>query len=197
MNKRGYCVQFIFIISFSCTLTTTIAQSVKPAFRQFIFTTYRPDSTGNNVNIEDYFRIDSKGMLNYISNISLVGVRDSTYKAPNKLIIMINQIVNSKKKLKSHVISTEPPTNVIFSGPPYFITFTDDENVTEHLVYAWAELDKQFNDLLNEFWHLPFVRISHTAKKYHNKQVEYQIIQDQKSCQCIPKIVEPPRQREK
>jgi hypothetical protein len=185
------------------------AQQVTPKFKELTLVIYQPnDSTKQlGITIYAYFHINSDGDLHFIfneadgaytgnsKNVVFTGVvRDTTYRLTDKVIAALNTIFNGERKLSSYRVSGKTPKGVLLSIPGNYVTYTDDNNVKDYLIFS--ELTPEANGILNYLFMARPARTESRTGVYHNKIIEAQIIKYHKACMCIPAADEPPTQKE-
>jgi len=182
-------IKLSLILAFFCLVSFSVqAQNVKPKFKKLQFIVYYPDNRTDNkyVWITSLLEIDQQGLLHHLSNFYLDNfVKDTTYHAPDSLIVKVNDLLNNGKNLESHRIFNKMPRPL--SGPLVFINYTNENNKSDKIIFVDGFVDKDLEKLVINLRHIALPQTKQVGKVYRNKPLEALIFKYHLACKYIPK----------
>jgi hypothetical protein len=187
MNK----IKLLLLVVYPLFASFGIAQSVKPAFKKFVYVTYEPSPSGKSIVIDYLLEVDEFGTVHYKSKYD-DGIGDTTYKMPDSLITELNKIANGKRKLKSYMTINKLPDGEHFAGPLEFMSLTADNGISDNFIVVMPFMTQDFIEIMDKVSYLRFPRLIQKGKTMATKTLMAKIINYQNASKYIPKIEEPP-----
>jgi len=189
---------FLLAIFLLASVVRLHAQNVKPKFKNITFIGYYASAmTNTGPRIMDYSIIFSNDSVHYTANNFAMknheyGMSDTAYRIPDTLTRDLNKISDGKKLLKSHMITNKLKNgDSTYSDHIYFITYDAGKTSPDSFIAVQPFLDKQLSGLIDKITSLPRGKIIMKRKIYHDRALENQVLECQKTCNYIPKPTPP------
>ena len=189
----------LFTSLLSLSLGGASAQTVKPAFNEFVYIDYHTVVSAGITHsvINDYIRINADGVNKSIQSLYIGDVyygkgSDTTYKLNDTIIEAFNKVLDGKALLSSHLVTNKLPPGTHYAGQYECIIVSDRFGKTDHLLFVLSGLDEQLQKLVNgTIYRLPYGHFK-SRPPYHNALLEDKLTNWYTICNCMPKIEQPP-----
>lgn len=202
MYKIRSCPAFFIVLIISISAN---AQHIKPKFKNLTVVAYSyiVGQTNNRAFLNHSAQFDADDSLRFKSNNFTrvkpgdhrpfkFGMTDTTYVIPDALVAELNKFFSNKKPLKSHMITDKLPNGEEgYDGEIFYISYTNDDGVTDTFIAVPPFLDKKLNDLINQINTLPRGNNWALRKTYRDAVLEEMIEDFQKTCSYVPKPTPP------
>lgn len=194
--KLSLSLVFFSVVSFSVQ-----AQNVKPAFKKFVFVTYRASDVGNKkvIRPEAIIKVGSDGIMHRISNtyfdnsanLSFTGilVADTTYQVPDSLMSKLNRVFEDKSNLVQPTEFRKLHKKQSYYGPYMFISFIDNDRSTHNLIIAdLFDRNIEFRNILIKFLYEHSKMNRGNEPVMRDKQLEATILKYHDECKNLPQL---------
>lgn len=168
------------------------AQSVKPAFKEFIYASYTTSGAGKNVHltIRDVTRIDALGNV-HVRSVYYNGVADTTYRLKESKLKELNAIFNGKQPLAHYVVRTKMEPGMHFGGTYDYIHYTDLDGKQDEITLASPFMSDDFNKALDYLVIGPS-KADQKVRSIKDLALAAAILNSEKRTKDLPPIEQPP-----
>jgi hypothetical protein len=198
MNK----IQLFLLLIFLSFSNATIAQNVKPTFKQLTFVTYRPSGKGDKkfIRIEILMNINNDGMMHrmfniyydYFGDLSYTGMLggDTTYRVPDSLVLKLNEILADNKNMVQQTEFRKLPNGVKFNGPYEFVSCTNKQGDIQNLIITDIyDKNIEFRNILRKLLRMRSQVNRRSEPIFRDPALEATILKYHNDCKNLPEII--------
>jgi hypothetical protein len=196
-------IRLSFIAVILCAFSiSTQAQSVKPAFKKFVYVTYLASSIGNKKTIrpEVIMELNSEGFIHRFFNIyfdnsanlsfykAILG-GDTTYRVSDSLISKLNKIFEEKTNLIQPKEFRKSHKREDYHGPYMFISLTDNNGGIHNLIIAdLFDINIEFRNILINFLYERSKMNRGNEPLVRDGELEVTILKYHSTCKNLPQL---------
>lgn len=187
--------KLILFFYLSISIFFLACKSQKNEYKEIEIAYFVPEIENDNLQISGYLHVDKNGFIKYFNDDSRYKTLESAdISSPDSIIKIINQLFNSKQKLKEYEVSTKLEENQFFAGEYLYIRILYEGGEVDSLCTIHPFLNADFNTTYNSFQNFIYEPENRKAAPSFNIPSIFRtsLINAYKHCNYLPDIISVP-----
>lgn len=183
-------------LTFLClyTLSASMAQNVKPAFKELEIAYYEKDQKGN-LSVRYYIKIDNVARINLIDQWP-AGTKYFSYILPDTAVQILNAVFDGKRTLGSYKVKDKLEKGLFYAGDYCFASLRGTNDKVDYLTYIDPFMNKFYNAAVEIIWLTAAkLRKEDSRKPEINKEFMSNLQKHHKEAKNLPEKLSPPAQQ--
>ena len=186
MSSRFYHCSKTTLLSIVSLFITVATWNVKaqeyskPAFEQIEYFLYDLNSPRTSVKnqpiVQAYLKINNHGEMYIIHNNR--GKKYFSYKLGNNEIERLNQVLNTKTKLKNYLLKEKQDNGVFYAGYYHYLKYVDSKNKSHHISFIAGQLTQELDTLLEMIYDIGNPYTNKSLKVLGEFEIENEFISE-------------------